>query len=72
LNGRKKKLAKENFFKCAESLGIETIVVDRFINKYVKLLPKFENMINNSFLNEELQRKFSELLKERLDRLILE
>lgn len=70
LNGRKKKLKKENFLKCAESLGIETIVVDRLINKYVKLRPKFENMINNSFLNEELQRKFSELLKERLDRLI--
>jgi len=72
LNGRKKKLAKENFLKCAESLDIETIVVDRLINKYVKLLPKFEDMINNSFLNEELKKKFSALLKERLDRLILE
>lgn len=72
LNGRKKKLKKEDFLKCAERLGIEDIIVERLINKYVKLLPKFENLIYNSFLSEKLQCKFLELLKERLDRLILE
>ncbi|WP_036877020.1 HipA domain-containing protein [Xylanibacter oryzae] len=72
LNGRKKKLKKEDFFKCAERLDIEDIIVERLINKYVKLLPKFENLIHNSFLSEKLQCKFLELLKERLDRLILE
>src|SRR5574344_155249 len=55
LNDRKKKLKKTDFLKCAESLGIEAVIVDRFINKYKKLLPKFEAMIHCSFLSEELQ-----------------
>ena len=70
LNGRKKKLKKDDFLKCAESLGIENIIVERLINKYVKLLPKFKDYIFNSFLSEELQKQYFELLKERLDRLV--
>jgi serine/threonine-protein kinase HipA len=67
LNGRKKKLKKSDFLKCAESLGIETVIVDRLINKYKKLLPKFETMIHCSFLSEELKEQYYKLLKERIE-----
>ena len=69
LNGRKKKLQRDDFIKSAATLGIENVVVNRFINKYVKLLPKFEVVIQNSFLSVELKEKYSDLLKERMDRL---
>lgn len=71
LNGRKNKLKKDDFLKCAKDLGIEAVIVDRLINKYIKLLPKFEEMINCSFLSEELKTRYCKLLKERLERLTI-
>lgn len=72
LNGRKKKLKKVDFFKAAESLQIEPIIIKRLINKYVKLLPTLENTIHHSFLDDELKEKYSKLLKERINSLFTE
>lgn len=69
LNGKKKRLQKDDFIKAATSLGIEKVVVERFVNKYNKLLPKFESVIQSSFLSAELKGKYIHLLQERLDRL---
>lgn len=69
LNGRKKKLKKEDFIQSAITLGIDEVVVDRLINKYVKLLPKFEVVIQNSFISTKLKEKYNSLLRERIDRL---
>lgn len=55
--GGKKKLQREDFIKSAATLGIENVVVERLINKYIKRLPKIENVIRNSFLKEELKEK---------------
>ena len=66
LNGRKKKLQREDFIRSAATLGIENVIVERLINKYIKLLPKFETVIQSSFLSDELKEKYGELLKERL------
>ncbi len=71
LNGRKKKLKREDLIKSAATLGIERVIVERLINKYVKLFPKFETLIQASFLTDDLKEKYSGLLKERLDRLVL-
>ena len=69
LNGRKKKLQRGDFIKSAATLGIENVIVERLINKYIKLLPKFKAVIQSSFLSAELKEKYGELLKERLARL---
>ena len=69
LNGRKKKLQREDFIKSAVTLDIENVIVERLINKYIKLLPKFEAVIQSSFLSAELKEKYGELLKERVERL---
>lgn len=69
LNGRKNKLQREDFIKTAANLSIENIIVERLINKHIKLLPRFEAVIQNSFLNTELKEKYDELLRERLGRL---
>ena len=69
LNGRKKKLQREDFIRSAATLGIENGIVERLINKYIKLLPKFETVIQNSFLSDELKGKYGELLKKRFARL---
>lgn len=69
LNGRKKKLQREDFIKSAKNLGIEEIVVERLVNKHVKLLPTFEKTIQKSFLSTELKEEYVNLLRERIDRL---
>ena len=69
LNGRKKRLKREDFIKSASTLGIKNVIVERLIGKYIKLLPKFETVIQHSFLSAELKEKYVELLKERLSRL---
>ena len=69
LNGRKKKLKKDDFLKAASSLGIELVVVERLIKKYRNLLPAFQAIIQNSFLTGELKEKYIALLNERIARL---
>lgn len=69
LNGRKKKLQRDDFIKSAANLGIESVVVKRLINKYIKLFPKFELVIQKSFLSDGLKETYNELLRERIDRL---
>ncbi len=71
LNGKKKRLQREDFIKTADNLGIEQVVVERLINKHTKLLPTFEATIQNSFLNIELKEKYSNLLRERIGKLSL-
>ena len=69
LNGRKKKLQRKDFEELAKNLGIEQIVVDRLINKYVRLLPKFMTVIRNSFLSLDLQDKYVDFLNKKIERL---
>ena len=69
LNGRKKKLKKDDFLKAASSLGIELVVVERLIKKYRNLLPAFQAIIQNSFLTGEFKEKYIALLNERIARL---
>ncbi|MBO8431664.1 MAG: HipA domain-containing protein [Bacteroidetes bacterium] len=69
LNGRKKKLQREDFITSAVSLGIGSMVAERLINKHTKLLPKFNAVIQGSFLSVGLKDKYAELLKERIGRL---
>ena len=69
LNGRKKELKIEDFIRSASTLGIENVIVERLINKYIKLLPKFETVIQNSFLSTELKEKYGELLRGRIESL---
>lgn len=69
LNGRKKNLQRNNFIRFAQNLDIEQVVAERLIDKHIKLLPKFQEMIQNSFLNNKLKEKYNNLLKERLNRI---
>lgn len=70
LNGRKKKIKKEDFLKAAEVLDIESIVVERLVNKYHKLWPSYEKFIKESFLSKEYQEKYIELFVERIGKLL--
>lgn len=69
LNGEKKKLKRSDFISSGVIMGVEQKTIERLIQKYVKLLPKIEEIIDRSFLNDELKDKYWTLIRERIDRL---
>lgn len=69
LNARKKKLKRSDFIAAGMTMGIEPKTIERLIQKYVKLLPQMNELINKSFLNEELKGKYIELIGQRINRI---
>ena len=51
-------------------MGVEQKTIERLIGKYVKILPDMKKLIGNSFLNDELKDKYTELITERIDRIV--
>lgn len=69
LNGRKKKIKKSDFETAFNTLGLDTQQQKNIFNKMFKALPKWEEMIDRSFLNAEWKGKYRELIKERFLRI---
>ena len=70
LNGKKKRLKRQDFITSGLTMGVEQKTIERLIGKYVRLLPEMKKLIGNSFLNDELKDKYAELLTGRIDRII--
>jgi len=69
LSGKKTKLRLDDFLKAAKTMGLEENVVLRLIAGLQKVLPKWETLIQASFLNEEMKSAYLELVMSRLARL---
>lgn len=65
LNGRKSKLRLEDFLVAARTMGLEENVVLRLIASLQKALPKWQTLIRNSFLSEEMKSRYEELIQSR-------
>ena len=69
LSGHKTKLRLDDFLKAAQVMGIEENVVLRLIDSLQKALPKWQELIHDSFLSEEMKNKYEEVILSRLARL---
>ncbi len=69
LNGKKKNIKKQDFYTFANSLGIETVIVDKIIHKYVKLNQKFADFIDNSFVSTELAEAYKNYINNKINTL---
>lgn len=69
LSGRKTKLHRIDFLNAAKTMGLEENVVQHLITGLHKTLPKWQALIHNSFLSDNLQEKYEELILSRLSRL---
>lgn len=69
LNGKKKRLKRLDFISSGLTMGIEQKTIERLIQKYVKLLPKIEELTDRSFLSDEFKDKYLNLINERIGRL---
>lgn len=69
LSGRKTKLRLEDFLEAARTMGLDVNVVMHLIASLHKALPKWQMLIHNSFLSEDMKKKYEELIISRLTRL---
>lgn len=69
LSGRKMKLRLDDFLKAAKTMGLNDKVVLRLIDGLQKALPKWQTLIRNSFLNEDMKNAYENLVVSRLARL---
>ena len=72
LNARKKRIKKADFVKAMETSGIAPKVFENMVSKYHKLLPKFNEVIDMSFLDGEDKEMYKQSIAARLKRLIAE
>jgi serine/threonine-protein kinase HipA len=69
LNGRKKKLKKQDFITAMNTLMVEKKQQENIFNKMAKALPKWQEMIDRSFMSNEFKEQYKTILKERMNRL---
>lgn len=69
LSGRKTKLRVADFLNTARTIGLEESVVLRLIKGLQKALPKWQVLIQSSFLDENMKKAYQELIMSRLSRL---
>lgn len=69
LNARKKHIKKADFVKAMETSGIALKVFENMVSKYQKLLPKFNEVIDMSFLDDEDKEMYKQSIASRLERL---
>jgi serine/threonine-protein kinase HipA len=71
LNAKKRKFKRAHFEDYGLSLGLNKKQVDGVFKRFEKNRAKAKSLIKNSFLTEEMQTKYIELLDERFNRLEL-
>ncbi len=69
LSGKKTKLRINDFMNTAKTMGIEEKVVQHLITGLHKALPKWQTLIHDSFLCEDMKKAYEELIISRLARL---
>lgn len=69
LNGKKRKIRLNDFLKASETIGLPANVLLGLIRKMHTTMPRWRNIISNSFLCEELQQAYLETIEQRLEAL---
>ncbi|MCM1067692.1 MAG: HipA domain-containing protein [Muribaculaceae bacterium] len=63
LNGKKKKIKRSDFEKAMRDNGMDEKAIANLFNKFVKVLPKWRSIIEESFLPEDRQKEYIELIE---------
>jgi len=69
LNGRKKKLKKQDFVSAMNSLKVEAKQQENIFNKMRKALPQWLELIDRSFMSDAFKEQYKTILMQRLHRL---
>lgn len=66
LDGRKRKLTRQNFVNAMRTTGLDDKVIDNILQKFQKVQPRWEAFIDQSFLPEELRERYKAEISQRL------
>jgi serine/threonine-protein kinase HipA len=69
INGKKKKLKKEDFIAAMNTLKVEQKQQQNIFSKMEKTLPKWIDLIDKSFLSNEYKEQYKLIIQERINRL---
>ena len=70
LNGKKRKIKKDDFIIAMKSSGLDDKVINNIFKRFLKVEEKWLEFVNISFLPVEMKKKYKELIKENLRKLI--
>jgi serine/threonine-protein kinase HipA len=65
LNGKKNKIRRKDFIALAENLKIATTMSGKIFSKYGSLIDEFGQLIQNSFLSDDLKEQYIHLINSR-------
>lgn len=65
LNGKKKKIKANDFINAMKTFKIEDKQQQNIFNKMIKAIPKWELMIDQSFMSKEYQEEYKAIIRER-------
>ena len=69
INGKKRKIGWKDFTQAMSLCGVPQKVQENMRAQFVRLQPRWEETIRNSFLSAELQEQYVTIIEERLNRL---
>ena len=69
LDGRKKRINKQNFMRAMSSSGLSEKVTENIFHKFATVVPKWYDFIDLSFLPDELKEKYKEEIEKNLSKL---
>ena len=67
INGKKRNIRKKDFLLLAQNIGVNEKTALNLMKKIVSLKEKYLQMIDDSYLPENMKEAFAELLNERVD-----
>ena len=70
LCGKKRKIARRHFLEAMTASGLDEKVCDNLFARFGRILPKWEDFICKSFLPQDLQEGYIELINNRFIRLL--
>ncbi len=69
LNGRKRKLRRNDFMQAMTASGMDEKVIDNLFKKFIKAIPKWDEWIDVSFLPDEMKNEYKTFIAERIKKL---
>ncbi|MBQ3656036.1 MAG: HipA domain-containing protein [Bacteroidales bacterium] len=67
LDGKKRKLTRKNFVRAMQNSGLTEKVIENIFSKFIKVVPKWNAFIDQSFLPNDLKTKYKEILAKRCE-----
>lgn len=69
LNGRKKRLKKQDFVSAMNTLKVEEKQQENIFNKMAKAMPKWMEIIERSFMREDFKAQYKTIVTDRMKRM---